>query len=308
MFSKTPLELYGQKAECRKETLTGISCRICPSRGERGLNNFKPFFVPEDERCVFCPENIEKFTPCFENGERIHIGESTTFPNSFPFGEEHIVTVMTTKHSPSRLTARQISDSLQGQFMALEGNKGYVSINWNYLPSAGASMIHPHLQGFSGRTPTYLTSLYIDKSREYIEKTGINYWISLAESEKESERYLFGDEIAWCASPVPIGEKEIRGYLPICSIEDFEEYIPEISEGIRRVIEIYNRASNHAYNMAIRFGRSQDDSCFRGFVSMIARIDPNPLSISDTAFMERLHFEPVVMTLPEEIKEIWRVL
>lgn len=307
MFTITPLDSFGKNAELRQEKLTGIRCRISPAREERELNNLKALTIADTVHCPFCPENIESDTPCFENGERICIGESTTFPNSFPFGENHIVTVMTKEHFPAHFTNRQISDSLQGQFTGLKANDGYTTINWNCLPSAGASMIHPHLQGLSERIPTYLTSLYIDNSRKYREKEGSNYWLSLAESERESERYLFGDEIPWCASPVPLGEKEIRGYLPFCSFDDFEEYIPEISKGIEKVIRIYKQAGNQAFNMTIRFGKSCDKDYFRGFVSMIARINPNPASISDTAFMERLHLEPVIMTMPESIKSRYRL-
>ena len=302
MFSKTLLEINGHMIEYREETLTGIRCRISPSREDRALNDLRtPGAAEIKEPCPFCPENVERTTPCFENGERIHVGESTTFPNIYPFGENHIVTVITKEHCPCEITEKQILDSLKGQFLGLKERKGFASINWNYLPSAGASMIHPHLQGLSDTVPTYLISLYIKRSGEYFERTGTNYWLSLSDSEKESERYLFGDEIIWCANPVPIGEKEIRGYLPFCSFKDFENFIPEIAKGIGRVIRIYEEAGNHAFNMAIRFGKDEHERYFRAFVSMIARINPNPLSISDSAFMERLHFEPVVMTVPETI-------
>ncbi|MBN1432238.1 MAG: galactose-1-phosphate uridylyltransferase [Methanomicrobiaceae archaeon] len=304
MFSITRINLHGQNTEFRKDKLTGLRCRINPSREERNLNHFiQPVTFTGSETCPFCPDNIEKMTPCFDNGKRIKTGESVTFPNSFPFGENHIVTVMTRKHYPGEITENQITDSLRGQYDGLYKKEDYNSINWNYLTSAGASMIHPHLQGFSGRVPTYLNSLYIEKSREYFQKKGKNYWQQLSESEKESERYLFGDEIVWCANPVPIGEKEIRGYLPICSFEEFREFIPEASAGIKKVIGIYQKAGNHAFNMSIRFGKSGHESYFRAHISMIARIDPNPMSFTDSAFMERLHFEPVIMTVPEMIRE-----
>ena len=304
MFSITRINLHGQNTEFREDNLTGLRCRISPFREERNLNHFKTSDTfSKSETCPFCPDNIENDTPCFDNGERIKTGESVTFPNSFPFGENHIVTVMTREHCPGEITEKQITDSLIGQYKGLYEKGDYNSINWNYLTSAGASMIHPHLQGFSGRVPTYLNSLYIEKSREFFQKTGKNYWQLLSESEKGSERYLFGDEIIWCANPVPLGEKEIRGYLPFCSFEDFEDYIPGISKGIKKVIEIYQKAGNHAFNMSIRFGKSSHDSYFRAHISMIARIDPNPMSLSDSAFMERLHFEPVIITVPEIIRE-----
>lgn len=303
MFSANTLDLGGQCIEFREENLTGLRCRINVSRKERGLNSSRTFEVVEvDPGCPFCPQNIEEKTPVFKDGKRIRIGESTTFPNRFPFGENHIVTVVTRDHLPKSVTCGQIEDALFGQFEALNKTDGYASINWNYLPSAGASIIHPHLQGICERRPTFLTGLYLERSKKYSRDTGENYWASLRESERLlSKRYLFGESIVWCASPVPLGEKEIRGYLPVCGLVNFEELIPETAVGIKRVIDYYTDAGSSAFNMTIRFGRDRDADFFRAFVSMIARIDPNPLSFSDSAFMERLHFEPVVMTVPEEI-------
>jgi hypothetical protein len=39
---------------------------------------------------------------------------------------------------------------------------------------------------------------------------------------------------------------------------------------------------------------------------MISRINPNPSSTSDSAFMERLHLEPVILTLPEDIGNFYK--
>lgn len=303
MFSRELLETDGQIIEFREEILTGLRCRISTSRGERSLNSpgiFEP--LDENHTCPFCPDRINKETPCFEDGGRIHVGESVTFPNSFPFGRNHIVTVVTREHLPEEITESQIRDSLTGQYLALVDKGGFATINWNFLPSAGASMIHPHIQGLADENPTYLTSLYIEGSRRYLKKYGENYWPSLVESERGSERYLFGDEITWAASPVPLGEKEIRGYLPVCSFDEFYDFIPLAAKGLKKVIRIYERAGNRAFNMAIKFGRTGDEEYFCSFISMIARINPNPMCFSDSAFMERLHLEPVIMTVPEEIR------
>ena len=59
-----------------------------------------------------------------------------------------------------------------------------------------------------------------------------------------------------------------------------------------------------AFNMSLFFDKSGSDHGFRAFCSMISRINPNPSSTGDSAFMERLHLEPVIMTLPEDIGNI----
>ena len=40
---------------------------------------------------------------------------------------------------------------------------GYKSINWNNLPSAGASITHPHLQGLADRRAPVTAERYIDR-------------------------------------------------------------------------------------------------------------------------------------------------
>ena len=58
--------------------------------------------------------------------------------------------------------------------------------------------------------------------------------------------------------------------------------------------------------MAVYFEKKSDEETFSAFCSIIARINPNPASMTDSAFMERLHCEPVVMTLPEEFGRYFR--
>ncbi len=300
MFSEELVLSQGNVLHYRCETLTGFKSRICPDRLKRSIDNrIKP--EQNDEICQFCPERVYKDTPVFQDNKRIRIGESVTFPNLYPFSKTHIVTVITKEHCPDIFTETQIFDALKGQYTALKETGGYPSINWNNQSSAGASMIHPHMQGISDEKPTYTAGRYIKKSREYLKKTEKNYWDNIRAIEKNSGRYLFGDEIIWSANPVPLGEKEIRGYLPISEISEFPHLIPRLSKDLLKLIRFYRSLGHYAYNMSIYFDNNNSDKAFKAFVSLIARINPNPKSISDSAFMERLHFEPVVLTIPEEI-------
>lgn len=293
----------------RCETLTGFKSRISPARAKRGIDcrsDNTSFEQGKINACPFCPERIYSETPVFAGNKRIEIGESVTFPNLFPFSKTHVVTVITKEHSPDSFTKRQIEDALQAQYMALKDTAGYPSVNWNNLSSAGASMIHPHMQGISDDSPSYVTGVYIKKSREYFLKNNKNYWDILSCCEVNSERYLFGDEIVWSANPVPFGEKEIRGYMPVSKICDFSEYVDLLSSDILKIIDYYKKSGHFAYNMTIRFDKKDSDESFKAFVSVIARINPTPDSTSDSAYMERLNFEPVVLTIPEEIGADYR--
>jgi galactose-1-phosphate uridylyltransferase len=307
MFTSIKLAINGGGGtlEYRRENLTGFSCRISPERVKRGLN---PVYLPQETTsdCPFCSERVLSETPTFQDGTRIIRGESTTFPNKFPFAAWHTVTVITHAHAAERFTQKQIADALDAQVESLEGHEGYPSIIWNYLPSAGASLPHPHLQGLVDPVPSCMVSRYLTCGEKYMRATGRLYWGDLQEHERTSSRYLFGDEIAWIAAPVPLGEREVRALLPITHIDELPPLIDAVAEGILTILDFYRSTGTFAFNMGIFFDMSGDDRGFRAFCSLIARMSPNLASASDSSAMERLHFEPLILTSPEDFSASFR--
>jgi len=289
----------------REEHYTGLRCRISPDRLKRQIDQ-NVYLPPNADSCPFCRDAVFSVTPTFPNGSRIIRGESVTFPNLFPFGEGHVVTVITSEHTVTAFSRQQIVDSLNSQVDALRFTNGYASINWNFLPSAGASLVHPHMQGLSDSRPSHIIDCYITASEEYRREQGRNYWDTVAEVEKGSDRYLFGDEMLWFAHAVPVGEREVRGLLPISTIDEMESYVDLTAEGILEIISLYRKLGTFAFNMSLFFDKKGNDHGFRTFCSMISRINPNPSSTSDSAFMERLHLEPIILTLPEDLGNFYK--
>ncbi len=305
MFSVREVVTSRGTLQYREEYLTGLRCRISPDRLKRQID--QKLYVPSNAGdCPFCHDAVFSVTPTFPDGNRILRGESVTFPNLFPFGEGHVVTVITREHAVAAFSRQQIVDALLSQTDALLQADGYASINWNFLPSAGASLVHPHMQGLSDSCPTHIVDRYITASEQYRREQKRNYWEAVKEKEKSSDRYLFGDEILWSAHAVPIGEREVRGLLPISTIEQMENYVDLTARGILEIISLYRKLGTYAFNMSIFFDKSGNDHGFRAFCSMISRINPNPSSTSDSAFMERLHLEPVIMTLPEDLGKFYK--
>lgn len=304
MFTAYRAELSDGYIEYRREDLTGIRARISPQRLKRNIG--KPD-VPlySAEGCPFCPDHIGTMTPVFPDGSRIHIGESVTFPNLYPFAAFHVVTTITASHMVEIFTSSQIADALAGQVTALRNQGGYPSINWNFLPSAGASIPHPHLQGLSDPQPDSLPGCYLEKCRQYLPVCGCRYSDAIKEYEKTNGRVLSGTRLFWYAHPVPVGEREIRCILPVTTINDFPSLIRDFSADLVLILNFYRSLGTSAFNMSIFFGKGEDQDHFSAFCSIISRINPNPLSMSDTAFMERLHLEPVIMTLPEDLALLW---
>jgi len=289
----------------REETYTGFRCRINPDRSKRHI--IRPLTLPEDDGdCPFCPERIFSVTPSFPDGKRIIHNESVTFPNMFPFGQGHVVSVITKAHRVETFSWQQIVDALTGQIEALMRYDGYPSINMNFLPSAGASLIHPHMQGLCDARPPHIVERYLYAGAKYREITGKDYWDRLTDGEKKTGRYLFGDEVVWSAHAVPCGEREIRGILPVATLGETGPYIDLLAQGILEVLAFYRKMGTDAFNMSIFFDKAGSTGGLRAFCSLISRINPNPSSMSDSAFMERMHFEPIIMTLPEEMGDLYR--
>ena len=305
MFSVREVVTSRGTLQYRTEHLTGLRCRISPDRLKRQID--RSFCsLSNADGCPFCPDAVMTVTPTFPDGNRIILGESVTFPNLFPFGEGHVVTVLTRDHAVMTFSRQQVVDALLAQTEALRRIDGYASINWNFLPSAGASIVHPHMQGLSDSHPSRAAEIYIDASEQYRKKEGRNYWDALREQERISDRYLFGDEILWSAHAVPVGEREVRGILPISTLDGMENYTDLLARGILEILSLYRELGTYAFNMSVLFDKSGNDHGFRAFCSMISRINPNPSSMSDSAFMERLHLEPVIMTLPEDLGKFYK--
>ena len=305
MFSVREVITSRGTLQYRTEHLTGLRCRISPDRLKRQID--QSFCSPSNaEGCPFCRDAVMVVTPTFPDGNRIIRGESVTFPNLYPFGENHVVTVMTRDHAVTSFSRQQVVDALLAQIEALRMADGYASINWNFLPSAGASIVHPHMQGLSDSYPTRMADVYFAASEQYRKKQGRNYWDAVMEQERASDRYLFGDEILWSAHAVPVGEREVRGILPISTLEEMENYADLLARGILEIISFYRKLGTHAFNMSVFFDKNGSNHGFKAFCSMISRMNPNPSSTSDSAFMERLHLEPVIMTLPEDLGKFYK--
>jgi len=95
---------------------------------------------------------------------RIRCGESIIFPNKFPFGLNHAVTVMSTAHyiPIEKFELQHIRDAIR---VSVEYIRAIVKLNtetpalwpvlvWNYMPPSAGSIIHPHMQVFVEDMPS----------------------------------------------------------------------------------------------------------------------------------------------------------
>ena len=108
--------------------------------------------------------------------------------------------------------------------------------------------------------------------------------------------------LSWITSYVPLGNDEICGvFHDISSLYELDETaISDLSKGLKRVFTAYTLYGVHSFNLST-FSASGKDESFRLVVRIIARPYPQSFYNNDSGFMERLHEEVIVESMPEKV-------
>jgi galactose-1-phosphate uridylyltransferase len=317
-----------QNIEYRKDPLTGKWSRVNIQRSKRvmqgqGEYDYEALVERSRQNCFFCPQNIEKSTPKFDSKliskGYIKKGETRVFPNLFPFARHHAVATLTEQHflRTGGFEKKHVEDTLLAsidfckQVQSSDKNSGFVTFNWNHLFPSGASIIHPHVQITLDSRPTYMTERILEESKKYRENKGKNFWKALIEEEKRlNERYIKStDGISFLASYSPFGNNEVliifERESSFTELED--RAVGNLSEGIIRILKGYEEMGVESFNLTTYSGPSDRKSeNFNLNMRFISRAPPKPYYTSDVGFMEGLHFERVVESLPEDVASIMR--
>jgi UDPglucose--hexose-1-phosphate uridylyltransferase len=301
--------------EIRYDPLTGESGRVfhLPFKAERRdvsstVQHSKEMF------CPFCPEVLEKSTPLFPDDiipeGRIKVGDATLIPNLLPFDKYAAVSIFSSTHflPMEALTPDTMHDAFAAALVFLQriGDIDplvhYSTINWNYMPEAGSSIVHPHLQPNCGDVPTNEHRLQLEASEKYFRENGRPYWEDLLDAEKaKGERYI--GEIGptgWIMSFVPLG------FLPDLwcifrnrySFGDMkaEEMTPFL-RGLSAALRYFNSENITSFNLSM-FSVRQGDH-FRVNARLCPRLFPRGIRNSDMAYAQIIHKEPFTVKPPE---------
>jgi UDPglucose--hexose-1-phosphate uridylyltransferase len=310
-----------QLVEHRKDTLLDRWCRINIERANRPKTVADGSSVLElvessKKSCPFCPDRLEANTPMFPEslilGGRLRVGEAVAFPNLFAFAQHHAVVVLTAEHflPLDRFDAMHIKDGLEASIRYIKVVRAknprvrFCSINWNHLPTAAASMLHPHFQVIADEAPTRYLYEVLEASRIFHEKYGLSYWIDIVEAEEENlERFIseFGGS-NWYTSFCGLGNNDVVGVVDAPNIFEMSEAtLRDFSEGLSAMLRGYNALGVQGFNMSMFSGPLDSQSRdFSVHLRMISRPNLKPIYTTDTGFMERLHDEVVVETRPED--------
>lgn len=307
--------------EIRYDPLTGQLVRIFPFRNMKFHPHDWTPFVEESRRrfCPFCPEQLTKVTPLFPEGfcpeGRIRVGEAVAVPNLNPYERHTAVVVMSPQHylSMPELTPGVIVDSFLAGLAFLKAAAAYDpdgarygSINWNYMPYSGGSLIHPHLQVLTGPAPTTYQGELIRGANAYFNQQGSNFWTDLLSLEQtRDERYLGQTgTVTWTVTFAPRAAHDITAVLPgrRTVFDVGEKDFRDLAHGMVKIIDFYRQKNLVSFNAAIYFA-DRADAGFWVHARMVGRFTIFPLVGSDYSHMQVLHDDPWTLYLPEQLAQ-----
>lgn len=263
------------------------------------------------DACFFCPESVERVTPklppeIHEDG-RIRCGAALLFPNLLPYAQYCAVSV----YSPDlhylpldRMTPELMRNNLAAQVeyitdvTTFDPHAVWASINANHMLPSGSSVFHPHLQSavdpFPSTVQTALAGLERGLVGDYVET-----------EKRLGQRYIGNTgSIAWLASFAPMGFNEVRAFLPgvVSPVQLDGDRLSELGLGISTVLNLYAELGYQSFNMAI-YGAPPTVTDYTCSVRLICRANLQPMYRSDVQYFERLHWQAIVDTVPEQLAE-----
>jgi galactose-1-phosphate uridylyltransferase len=313
--------------EYRTDPLTGRNTTVI-----KGMLEYMSKFLVSDEEllnslvektragCPFCPENVKTKTPMFPEdfvkGGRICVGDAVVVPNFLGHAERSILVILSKEHhlKLKDFNSKLVFDGFKGGVVYLRKlSEVKPSIRFpgfiiNYMPPAGSSMFHPHMQVLVRDRPFYLVKLMLEKSKAYFENNKSSYWADLLEKERGRERYLFGkDDVEWLVPFAPlrgINEVEaiVRGKSNLLELTN-REWL-ELAEGITKILQYYDREGYISFNIILVSGPLNEHlDYFDVNLRMMSRPGIQACSFTDAWALPYLLWDGEAVEEPEHFAE-----
>ncbi len=305
--------------EVRFCPLTDHVTRILPIR-------IKDFARPDLDKaitqskvaCPFCPEAIATKTPRFPDGfapedGRICFGETTIFPNAFPYDEYSAVAVICREHflSPGQFGAELLQQAFTACLMYLRRAKEVYSgrqqalLTWNYMPLAGAGIIHPHFHVAALAEPTAFCRIILARQEQYDPSGKRSLLEDLVAREREAQqRYInHTGRWHWLTAFAPRGIYEFWAISnePGKILDLQEKDLADAASGFHGVLRFLESKGIQALNMSWYSLYDPWGKGWRNWISVVPRVSYPPLGTSDINYFDKLHGESITFMPPEEV-------
>ncbi len=316
--------------EVRKDPVHLKQSRITFSRSKEKERGIEKFYSPPDfdmnrEKCPFCSENIEKATPILSKKlnlpDRLVYKKSVLFPNLFPYTEWSGVSIFDDKHyvEIGSASIESYRDCLINcshylfEVKKTDPESVFTAITQNYLPAAGGSLIHPHLQVHATKIVSENHRIIQQRADLHKNKFGSDLFSDYVKAEKKNKvRYIGNTSMwEWMAAFAPRGFFEIWGICPgKSSILEFKDdkLWEDLAKGIINTQKFYRSLNRNSCNfsmISIENNKSVKNniSDFELKISIIARSGYAPWVRSDITGFEFGFNEMATFTSPETTAE-----
>lgn len=304
--------------EIRKDPLTGATGRVfnLPYQPPKIPNTDETFKRSEGIFCPFCPENIEDSTPRFSEElipeGIIRKGKAVLIPNILPLDRYVGVAVLTTQHfvrmeelNPDMMRdAFLVVQEFIRRVSEFDSGVNCFSTNWNYMPPAGSSLVHPHLQVLCGERPTNHMRLQLEGANRYFGENGREFWDDFIREEKERAARYIGEigRTFWTAGYVPMSHiPDVWCIFPRQKslLEVREETLDAFLEGLSAILSYYRSLNLFSFNVSIFSFRREDH--FRVNARVVPRLALREIGNSDCTFLQAVHEEHACVYAPESV-------
>jgi UDPglucose--hexose-1-phosphate uridylyltransferase len=261
-----------KRIEIRTHPLTGRSSRITYARSaekEAGAEALPP--PPPDAAdsaaCPFCPPQRDRRTPRLDpsccGAERMVRGGSILFPNLFPYGPHSAVSLFSDRHfvEIGTETAAAYADCLINcrdylrRVLSQDPAAVYVAVTQNHLPSAGGSLVHPHLQVHAESAPANFQRHLVARAADFHAATGQPILSALLAREQAHGVRLIGrtGSWQWLAAFAPEGFFEIWAILPghYSLLDAADADLADLARGILNTQRFYRSLHRNGYNLGL---------------------------------------------------------
>ena len=303
----------------RRDPLTGASARILT--GVKLQPETRPDLTELTAKPAFCPfdsEHLEKATvpfPAELTAEgRIRVGRAVVVPNIMAYATYSAVGI----YDPGRhfldldeLTPPLIADALAAMVRhacavrRLDPAAAWSSVNANYLPPSGASLVHPHLQSAHDSCGLTGQRLLVEQAAAWQDGHGSSYWMALLEEEADGPRWVGRTgRVAWLTPFAPTGFHEVWGVVGGAAdlTELTEQDAADLGQGLSAILAAYRAWNLASFNFALIGGGPQArEHGHQVLLKVVSRSNPDPMYRSDATYFERLYTEALIDLSPEEV-------
>ena len=312
--------------EIRTNPITGRTSRITFSRGlenEPGTERLPnpPPDSRDTDRCPFCRPRLEQQTPrltaAIDGGGRLVHGTSVLFPNLFPYTAHSAVSLFDQQHFVEIGTADPATyhDSLLNcrrylrRVRSREPAVCYMGITQNHLPSAGGSLLHPHLQVHADSVAPNHLRMLARRAEDHRNRTGRLLFGDYLALEQADGRRMIGasGRWHWLAAFAPEGFYELWALLPgVTSLFDAADSDwADLARGIVNAQKFYRSLNRNGYNLGL-MAAEQDDGALELRLVMLVRSNYAPWVRSDHTGFEVMLGDMATFNAPEETARLAR--